>query len=53
MNIFTLINWAYFAIVVYIIAFVAWNLFELDDWKEQVLSVLLLIPFILRIVGIK
>jgi uncharacterized protein YqhQ len=53
MTIFTLINWAYFGIIVYLVAFLTWNLFELDDWKEQVLSVLVLIPFVLRIIGIK
>ncbi|HHY46224.1 MAG TPA: hypothetical protein GX506_02885 [Firmicutes bacterium] len=53
MNIFSLINLAYQAIVAYIMVFLTWNLFELDDVREQVLTILVLIPFTLRFLGIK
>lgn len=53
MNVFTLITWAYTLIVTYLVVFLAWNFFELDDWKEQVISVTVLIPFVLRILGLK
>lgn len=53
MTIYTLINWAYVGIVAYLVVFLLRNLFDLDDWKEQVLTVLVLIPFVLRLAGIK
>lgn len=51
--IYAFINVAYWLIITYLAIFLFWNLFKIDDLKEQILSVLVLIPFILRIIGIK
>ncbi len=51
--IFTLITIAYWFIVLYISVFLLWNMLKNDDIREQIMTVLVLIPFVLRLVGIK
>jgi len=50
---YTFLNWFYLLMIIYFVAFLAWNLFHFDDWKEQLMSTLVLIPFVLRILHIK
>ncbi|NLY55641.1 MAG: hypothetical protein GX058_03925 [Firmicutes bacterium] len=51
--IYAIINALYWLMITYLSIFLLWNLFTIDDLKEQIMSVLVLIPFILRIIGIK
>ncbi|MCR4424893.1 MAG: hypothetical protein NUW23_01700 [Firmicutes bacterium] len=53
MNIFTVFNWLYRAMLIYMGVFLVWNMFEHDNVKEQVMTVLILIPIVFRVVGLK
>jgi hypothetical protein len=52
-NIFTVFNWLYRAMLIYMGVFLVWNMFEHDNVKEQVMTVLILIPIVFRVVGLK
>lgn len=49
----SIISAFYYALVAFIIALIVYNLIKSKDWKEEVLLVIILIPFLLRILLLK
>jgi hypothetical protein len=49
-NIITL---AYYALVVYASVMLVWNLIRTRRWDEEVLYVIVLVPFLLRLLRLK
>jgi uncharacterized protein YqhQ len=49
----SIISISYYALVAFIIALIIYNLIKSKDWKEEVLLVIILIPFLLRIFLLK
>ncbi len=49
----TIVTLLYYALVVFVSAMLIWNLIRTRDWKEEVLYVIVLIPFLLRLLWLK
>jgi hypothetical protein len=49
----TVITVLYYALVAWVAAMMIWNLVRSRDWKEEVLYVLVLLPFLLRLFRLK
>jgi hypothetical protein len=49
----TIVTLLYYALVVFVSAMLIWNLIRTRDWKEEVLYVIVLIPFLLRLFWLK
>ena len=43
----------YYTLVAWVAAMMIWNLVRSRDWKEEVLYVLVLVPFLLRLFRLK
>jgi len=43
----------YYALVAWVVAMMVWNLLRSRDWKEEVLYVIVLVPFLLRLFRLK
>jgi len=43
----------YYALVAYVAVLMIWNLVRTRDWKEEVLYVIVLVPFLLRLFRLK
>ncbi|MDP2956099.1 MAG: hypothetical protein Q8N53_06740 [Longimicrobiales bacterium] len=43
----------YYVLVAWVAAMLIWNLARTRDWKEEVLYVLVLVPFLLRLFRLK
>lgn len=49
----TIVTLLYYALVVFVSVMLIWNLIRTRDWKEEVLYVIVLIPFLLRLFWVK
>lgn len=49
----TMVTWLYLAFTGAVAALLIWNLVGTRKWQEEALYVLVLIPFVLRIFGLK
>jgi uncharacterized membrane protein len=49
----TLIALAYYAITAYIAVLLVWNFIRRKKWQEEVLYLIVLMPFILRLLRLK
>ena len=49
----SIITIAYYLLVAYIVGLIIYNLVKSKDWKEEVLLVVILVPFLLRILLLK
>ncbi len=49
----TIVTILYYALVVFVSVMLIWNLIRTRDWKEEVLYVIVLIPFLLRLFWLK
>lgn len=48
-----MITWLYVLIVGYLLGLVGWNLYRQEKLGDQIIAVLVLIPLLLRFLGIK
>lgn len=49
----TLVTILYYALVAFVSVMLVWNLFRSRGWKEEVLYVIVLVPFLLRLFRLK
>ncbi len=49
----TLVTLLYYAMVAGVAGIMIWNLVRSRDWKEEVLYVIVLVPFLLRLFRLK
>jgi len=49
----TLVTLLYYALVAFVSVMLVWNLIRSRDWKEEVLYVIVLVPFLLRLFRLK
>ena len=49
----TIVTFLYYALVAFVSVMLIWNLIRTRDWKEEVLYVIVLIPFLLRLFWLK
>jgi hypothetical protein len=49
----TIVTLLYYALVAFVCVLLIWNLIRTRDWKEEVLYVIVLIPFLLRLFWLK
>jgi hypothetical protein len=49
----TLVTLLYYALVAFVSAILVWNLARSRDWKQDVLYVIVLVPFLLRLFRLK
>ena len=49
----TIVTILYYALVAFVSVMLIWNLIRTRDWKEEVLYVIVLIPFLLRLFWLK
>jgi len=49
----TLVTLLYYALVAFVSVMLVWNLIRSRDWKEEVLYVIVLVPFLLRLFWLK
>ncbi len=49
----TLITGIYYCLVAYVAVILIWNLVRTRKWQEEVLYVIVLLPFILRLLRLK
>lgn len=47
------ISWLYYALVGFVAFLLIWNLVRSKKWEEEVLLVIVLVPFLLRLFGLK
>ena len=48
-----IITWLYYLLVAYVIVLMVWNLLKSRKWQEEVLYVVVLLPFVLRLLRLK
>ena len=49
----TIVTLLYYVLVAFVSVMLIWNLTRTRDWKEEVLYVIVLIPFLLRLFWLK
>lgn len=49
----TLVTAFYYLLVAFVAAMMIWNLVRTKNWKEEVLYVIVLVPFLLRLFRLK
>jgi hypothetical protein len=49
----TVVTVLYYALVAWVVSVMAWNLVRTRDWREEVLYVIVLVPFLLRLLRLK
>jgi hypothetical protein len=49
----TLITIIYYCVVAYVVVILIWNFIRTRKWQEEVLYVIVLLPFILRLLRLK
>jgi len=49
----TFVTILYYALVAFVSVMLVWNLKRSRDWKEEVLYVIVLVPFLLRLFRLK
>jgi len=52
-NLQTAITVLYYALVAFVAALLVWNLVRSRKWEEEILIVIVLVPFLLRLFGLK
>jgi hypothetical protein len=48
-----IITWLYYLLVAYVVVLMVWNLLKSRKWQEEVLYVIVLLPFVLRLLRLK
>ena len=48
-----IITWLYYVLVAYVVVLMVWNLLKSRKWQEEVLYVIVLLPFVLRLLRLK
>ncbi len=48
-----IITWLYSLLVAYVVVLMVWNLLKSRKWQEEVLYVVVLLPFVLRLLRLK
>jgi hypothetical protein len=48
-----IITWLYYLLVAYVVVLMVWNLLKSRKWQEEVLYVVVLLPFVLRLLRLK
>ena len=48
-----IITWLYYLLVAYVVILMVWNLIRSRKWQEEVLYVVVLLPFVLRLLRLK
>jgi hypothetical protein len=48
-----LITFMYYALVAYISAILIWNLIRAGKWEKEILYIVVLLPFLLRLLRLK
>jgi len=49
----TAISVLYYALVAFVAVLLVWNLIRSRKWQEEILIVIVLVPFLLRLFGLK
>lgn len=49
----TAISFLYYVLVAFVAVLLVWNLIRSRKWEEEVLIVIVLVPFLLRLFGLK
>jgi hypothetical protein len=49
----SIVTWIYYAFIAYLAVIMVWNLVKSRQWEEEVLYVIVLIPFLLRLLRLK
>lgn len=49
----TIVGVLYYLLVAFVCALMVWNLVRTKDWREEVLYVIVLVPFLLRLFRLK
>ncbi|MCD6332732.1 MAG: hypothetical protein J7L89_05620 [Bacteroidales bacterium] len=49
----TLISVLYYAFIAFIVVLILYNLIKTKDWKKEIIYVVILIPFLLRLLMLK
>ena len=49
----TAISVLYYALVAFVAALLIWNFIRSKEWKEEVLLIIVVVPFLLRFFGLK
>jgi hypothetical protein len=48
-----IITWLYYLLVAYVVVLMVWNLLKSRKWQEELLYVIVLLPFVLRLLRLK
>jgi len=48
-----IITWLYYLLTGYIVFLIIWNLIKSKKWQDEILYVIILIPFLLRLLRLK
>jgi hypothetical protein len=48
-----IITWLYYLLVAYVVVLMVWNLLKSRKWQEEVLYIVVLLPFVLRLLRLK
>jgi predicted nucleic-acid-binding protein len=48
-----IITWLYYLLAAYVVVLMVWNLLKSRKWQEEVLYVVVLLPFVLRLLRLK
>ena len=48
-----IITWLYYVLVAYVVVLMVWNLLKSRKWQEEILYVVVLLPFVLRLLRLK
>ncbi len=43
----------YYALIAYVVVIMIWNLIRTKEWKNEVLYIVVLLPFLLRLLRLK
>jgi uncharacterized membrane protein len=49
----SIVTWVYYALIAYVAVIMVWNLVKSRKWEEEILYVIVLIPFLLRLFRLK
>ena len=49
----TLVSFLYYLLVAYVVVLMLWNLARSRKWEEEILYVIVLLPFLLRLFRLK
>ena len=49
----SIITIIYYALVAYVVVIMIWNLIRTKEWRNEVLYIIVLLPFLLRLLRLK